>query len=46
MAAIYQSFGRVVPPSDRVIPAAEAIVRLRTGEAGDKSLAAFGNGRS
>lgn len=46
MAAIYQSFGRVVPPSDRAIPAAEAIVRLRTGEAGDKSLAAFGNGRS
>jgi len=46
MALIYQSFGRVVPPTDRAIPAAEAIVRLQTGEAGDKSLAAFGNGRS
>lgn len=46
MGPIYQSFGRVVPPTERAIPAAEAIVRLQTGEAGDKSLAAFGNGRS
>ena len=46
MVASYQSFGRVVPPTERAIPAAEAIVRLQTGEAGDRSLAAFGNGRS
>lgn len=46
MAAIYQSFGRVVPPTERAIPAAEAIARLRTRQAGDRSLAAYGNGRS
>jgi len=46
MAPLYQSFGRVVPPTERAIPAAEAIARLQTGEAGDRSLAAFGNGRS
>ena len=46
MAATYQSFGRVVPPTDRAISAAVAIARLETGQAGDRSLAAFGNGRS
>ncbi|MGY6707479.1 MAG: FAD-binding oxidoreductase [Rhizobiaceae bacterium] len=46
MAPIYQSFGRVVPPTGQAIAAAEAIARLQAGEAGDRSLAAFGNGRS
>jgi FAD/FMN-containing dehydrogenase len=46
MAASYQSFGRVVPPTDRAVPASEAIARLTTGRIGDMSLAAFGNGRS
>jgi FAD/FMN-containing dehydrogenase len=46
MAGPYQSFGRVMPPTDRAIPAAEAVRRLQSGEAGDRSLAAFGNGRS
>ena len=42
----YESFGRTVPPARRVISAEEAIASLKSGEAGNGAMLAYGNGRS
>lgn len=42
----YQSFGRTVPGTDRVLEFADATRMLMSGSAGPGSLLAYGNGRS
>jgi FAD/FMN-containing dehydrogenase len=46
MSSVLDSFGRVFPPAAGSIEPAEAIKRLKAGEAGPTALLAYGNGRS
>ncbi|MDZ5696332.1 FAD-binding oxidoreductase [Chelativorans sp. M5D2P16] len=46
MGALYHSFGRTAAPAHRAIGADEAIAQLKVGRRQERSLLAYGNGRS
>ena len=46
MDTLHGSFGRVTPPTQRTMDAAEAIALMKSGQAGADTILPYGNGRS